>query len=148
MKTPFTEKHLNDLGYFEVNGVFYKGHREQSEVETTTKTARKIKPLKTAKIDLFVVLVKQQLGIDLIQEYRFDKKRKWRFDYCLPEKMIALEVEGGIWTQGRHTRGKGYQSDMEKYSEASVQGWILIRRTPDQLMSEETLRLIREALKV
>ena len=79
-------------------------------------------------------------------EYRFDKTRKWRFDYAFLPQRVALEVEGGVWTRGRHTRGTGYVKDLEKYSEAAAQGWRLIRVTPDQLCTLETIELLKRAL--
>ena len=67
-----------------------------------------------------------------VPEYQFHPTRKWRFDYAWPLHKLALEVEGGIWTQGRHTRGAGALADMEKYSEAAILGWRLLYVTPDQ----------------
>jgi len=66
-------------------------------------------------------------------EFRFHPRRKWRFDYSWSDVMIALEVEGGIWTQGRHTRGAGFLADMEKYNAAVLLGWRVLRTTPDKL---------------
>ncbi len=63
-------------------------------------------------------------------EYQFHPKRKWRFDSAWPEKMVAVEFEGGIWTNGRHTRGKGYENDCEKYNNALLLGWRVFRLTP------------------
>ena len=68
-------------------------------------------------------------------EYRFHPSRKWRFDYAWPRHMLALEIEGGVWTQGRHTRGAGAVADMEKYSEAAIMGWRLLYVTPQQVQS-------------
>ena len=59
--------------------------------------------------------------------------------------MIALEVEGGIWIGGRHSRASGFIKDMEKYNEAAVRGWLLIRCTPSTLCSNETIELIKRA---
>ncbi|BBU05363.1 hypothetical protein [Aeromonas veronii] len=44
---------------------------------------------------------------DPATELLFHPKRKWRFDYAWPTRMIALEVHGGIHSGGRHTRGGG-----------------------------------------
>lgn len=63
------------------------------------------------------------------QEYRFHPKRRWRFDFAWPEKRIAVEVEGGTWTGGRHTRGAGFEADCEKYMEALLAGWRVLRVT-------------------
>ncbi len=78
------------------------------------------------------------------REWKFDEKRRWRFDYAWPERMVALEVEGGVWTGGRHTRGAGFVKDMEKYNRASVLGWRLLRVTPDKLVSAGTFEMLRQ----
>lgn len=70
-------------------------------------------------------------GYSLEREYRFDAKKKWRFDFAAPEYRVGFEIEGGIYNAGRHTRGKGYSGDCEKYNEAALQGWIIIRLTSD-----------------
>jgi hypothetical protein len=52
------------------------------------------------------------------------------------------------WTKGRHTRGKGFAGDMEKYNEATSMGWRLIRVTPSNLLANNTFRLIDNILKL
>lgn len=79
-------------------------------------------------------------------EYRFAPPRRWRFDYAWVAERVALEVEGGAWTQGRHTRGPGFIRDMAKYNEAVVRGWALLRVTPRQLVTAETAMLVRRAM--
>lgn len=70
-----------------------------------------------------------------VPEYRFDVTRRWKFDWAFPVEKIALEQEGGAWTRGRHTRGKGFIKDMAKYNAAAIQGWCVLRVTPDQLLT-------------
>jgi hypothetical protein len=103
---------------------------------------------KASKPDLFVLLVKQELGIDLVTEYKFHPDRRWRFDYACPELKIAVEQEGGIWRKGggAHSRPANIIRDMEKYTQASVMGWVVIRRTPSTLKSSATMRLIEKAI--
>lgn len=79
-------------------------------------------------------------------EHKFHPDRRWRFDYAWPDLKVALEVEGGIWSGGRHTRGAGYAKDMEKYSEAAILGWAVIRCTPDQLCRMMTLDMVKRAV--
>ncbi len=62
------------------------------------------------------------------REYRFCKRR-WRFDFAYPEHKIAIEVEGGTWVNGAHSRGAHYQSDCEKYNNAVLLGWKVLRIT-------------------
>lgn len=84
------------------------------------------------------------------REFRFDAhstpQRQWRFDYAWPQYGVALEVEGGAWVKGRHTRGTGFIADLEKYSEAGAQGWLLIRVTPQQLCEARTIGWVRRAV--
>lgn len=73
--------------------------------------------------------------------------RRWRFDFAWPMHWLALEVEGGIWTQGRHTRGTGALADLEKYSEAAILGWRVLYCTPTDLLTLGMDR-VRRALSV
>ena len=77
-------------------------------------------------------------------EFMFHINRKWRFDFAWPDKMIALEQEGGIWTYGRHSIGKGFILDIEKYNSATMLGWRVFRCTPQQLESGEILEFLRQ----
>ncbi|MFQ5343364.1 MAG: hypothetical protein ACE5F6_17625 [Anaerolineae bacterium] len=63
------------------------------------------------------------------QEYRFHERRRWRFDFAWPEHKIAVEAEGGTWSRGRHTRGKGFEADCEKYNTATYLEWRVFRFT-------------------
>ena len=81
-----------------------------------------------------------------ILEYRFAPLRKWRFDAAWISEKVALEVEGAIWTQGRHTRGQGYLNDMEKYSEAAILGWRVLRVTWKQVKNGEAQQLVSRCL--
>ncbi len=82
-----------------------------------------------------------------VREYRFHPRRKWRFDFAWTEPdRVALEIEGAIWTQGRHTHPVGFMADMEKYNEAALMGWTLIRVTGDMIKKGQALQLIERAL--
>lgn len=107
--------------------------------------SRKIKK-KTRIIDVFTCIVKADLKVACEKEYRFHPVRKWRFDYAIPEHKIALEVEGGVWTQGRHTRPMGYLGDIEKYNTATLMGWRVLRTTPSELLSNKTISLLKSAI--
>lgn len=67
------------------------------------------------------------------KEYRFHPGRKWRYDFAWPSKKVAVEIEGGVWTKGRHTRGSGFLGDMAKYNEAARLGWRVFRFQPKDL---------------
>lgn len=61
-----------------------------------------------------------------VAEHRFHPTRKWRFDAAFPSAMVAVEFQGGAWTGGRHTRGKGFEADCEKLSTAASMGWRVL----------------------
>ena len=87
------------------------------------------------------------VGAEVVAEHRFHATRKWRFDYAVPSLRIALEVEGGVWTGGRHTSGAGFLRDIEKYNEAALNGWLVLRCTPKTLWSDG-VRLLSEAVEL
>lgn len=73
-----------------------------------------------------------------LPEYRFAKPRRFRFDRAWPEQKIAVELEGGVYTGGRHTRGSGFEADCEKYNLATAQGWRVLRYTANMLKNDPT----------
>lgn len=100
------------------------------------------------KHDIFTQLVKSVHQLEVVKEYRFDPVRRWRIDYAIPSQLIAIEVEGGVYIQGRHTRGSGFVKDMEKYNELACKGWTLLRVTPDSLLTSNTLEMIQRCVKM
>lgn len=105
-----------------------KGERVQSEGEA--KLASDLKALK----------------IDFAQEFKFHPDRQWRADFHIIGTRILVEVEGGIWSGGRHTRGKGYLGDMEKYNAATVLGYQVLRFSTEQVKSGLAVRQIEGLL--
>jgi len=79
-------------------------------------------------------------------EYKFYPKRKWRADFAWPYDGLLCEVEGGVWTKGRHITGKGFTDDCEKYNTASIIGYRLIRVVNEHIYSGQALKWIIEAL--
>lgn len=84
------------------------------------------------------------------REYRFAKDleppRLWRFDFAWPEVRLAVEVEGGVWANGRHTRPKGYAEDLKKYNTAVQLGWRVLRFESDWITFGGALKAIRREL--
>jgi len=73
-------------------------------------------------------------GIDLDKtEYMFHATRKWRSDYAWPDKNLLVELEGGVFTQGRHTRSMGFIGDCDKYNAAALDGWTILRYTVEHI---------------
>ncbi|ENV34529.1 hypothetical protein L289_2642 [Acinetobacter gerneri DSM 14967 = CIP 107464 = MTCC 9824] len=88
----------------------------------------------------------QAYRIEFEQEFQFNKGRKWRADFYLVGTNILIEVEGGIWSNGRHTRGKGYLGDMEKYNSATMLGYSVYRYSTEQVKSGKAIEEIRRLL--
>jgi hypothetical protein len=68
-----------------------------------------------------------------VREFVFFPARRWRLDYAWPAQRLALEIEGGVWVRGRHVRPRGYRQDCEKYNRALLDGWCLLRVTPEMI---------------
>lgn len=111
-----------------------------------TQKKKKITKPKPSPTDAFTLICKSELGMECVKEYKFHPVRKWRFDYAIPSALVALEVEGGVWTGGRHINPKGFLNDMEKYNSATLMGWSVYRTTPDDLYTGKTLKLLKTAI--
>lgn len=81
-----------------------------------------------AKTEMEIVL--KLLNVNYCTELKFHPTHKWRFDYAIQSKMIAIEYEG-VYGGGksRHTNTSGYSADSEKYNEAAKPGWTILRYT-------------------
>jgi very-short-patch-repair endonuclease len=80
------------------------------------------------------------------REHKFHPVRKWRIDFAWPSRKLAVEIEGGIWTQGRHTRGAGVRADMEKYNALASLGWTLLRFDGFAVTSGAAIDQVKEFL--
>lgn len=81
-------------------------------------------------------------------ELAFHPERKWRWDLSWGAPfMVAVEVQGAVHQQGRHTRGRGYENDVEKRQAAEELGWRVLWVTPKHIKSGEALGWIESALK-
>ena len=78
-------------------------------------------------------------GIKLETEYKYIPNRRFRADFAIPAWRLLIEIEGGVWTKGRHIRGGGFTKDMEKYNLATVYGYQLIRCTPSEFKKTQAI---------
>lgn len=79
-------------------------------------------------------------------EHKFHPSRRWRFDFAFLRDGIAIEVEGGTWTKGRHTTGSGFEKDCEKYNEAALLGWRVFRFTGSMVKDGRAIKTIKEVI--
>ena len=74
------------------------------------------------------------------------RPRKWRADFLVHPGDILIEVEGGLYVVGRHSRGKGYEADLDKYNCAVELGYTVLRYSPRQINDGSALEQIRRIL--
>jgi hypothetical protein len=87
-------------------------------------------------------------GLPYVAQYRFHPSRRWRLDFAWPEKMVALEIHGGVWSGGRHTRGGGFIADRRKMNAAVAIGWRILEWTPDDLDDAASWEQLKNLLTV
>lgn len=82
-----------------------------------------------------------------IQQFKFCPSRKWRADFCFRRRMVIVELDGGVYTRGRHTRPAGYMADAEKLNAAAALGYAVLR-IPGPLLSNDPLAVIEQVKQV
>ena len=107
--------------------------------------------IKKPKIDYpkyLALQLQEYLHIPIpVFEHTFHPTRKWRFDLAFMEHKLAVEVEGGIWNYGRHNRAASFIKDMEKYNNACLLGWSLLRLSTDMVKNGEGVIYILKFFK-
>ena len=99
------------------------------------------------KVDLFLNYLQQQFPqAEVVKELQFHPDRKWRFDYAFPSRKVAIEIDGAVWTLGRHNRPRGYLNDMDKLNTAASMGWLVLRFSTDERFYLSTRRLVEVTL--
>jgi hypothetical protein len=81
-----------------------------------------------------------------VGQHRFVPGRQFRFDRAWPDRMVAAEVQGGIWSGGRHTRGAGVAAECVKFSMAAALGWRVLPLTVEMIEDGTAVALIAQAL--
>lgn len=79
-------------------------------------------------------------------EHRFHETRKWRLDLAWPAEKVCLEVQGGIFMRGRHTRGAALLKEWEKLNTLAARGWRVLYCQPKDICATATIEIIRETL--
>lgn len=80
-------------------------------------------------------------------QHRFALPRRFAFDFAWPDRLVAVELDGGTWSGGRHTRGAGFERDAEKLNLAAILGWTVLRFTAAAVRSGDALRFTSAALR-
>lgn len=83
-----------------------------------------------------------------VREYRFNPDRKWRSDLAWPALRLLVEIHGGVWTNGRHNRGKGFTEDRHKMNTAVLLGYRVLEFTTGMVDDETAVAAINQAIGV
>lgn len=97
-------------------------------------------------MDRFVLLCRAYQLPEPTREFRFAPPRRWRFDYAWRQALVAVEIDGGVWTRGRHVRGAGFLKDCEKMNHAALDGWCVFRFTPQQIEDGSCMPFLQSAI--
>ena len=124
--------------------------------DTVARAEATLTQVKTSRRFDYADTLNEQLRVlglpEPIRDYRFDAKehggsgRRWLMDLAWPDLMVSCEVDGGEWSQGKHSRGLGMQSNCEKLNAALLAGWRPYRFTGSQVTSGYALNIIEKAL--
>jgi len=87
-------------------------------------------------------------GPELATEHRFHPERRWRFDFAHLATKTAIEINGGVWSGGRHVRGAGYLRDREKINAAQMLGWQVFELGTGQVTVDNVQAIINHVTKV
>lgn len=109
------------------------------------------KPKKIRALSVGEESLDLQLKIERIafqRQYKFSPERKWKADFAILRpfkhfRALLIEVEGGIYSKGRHIRPMGFIADMEKYNEATFLGFGVARFTTEQVTKGYALNFIK-----
>lgn len=125
---------------------FKEAQRSRSKAVARSNVKQKFRP-KVSKGEALLENHLNALKIPFTKEFRFHHDRKWQADFRIDDMPILVEVEGGVFSNGRHTRGEGYTKDCEKYSAAAVNGWFVIRGTTAQIKAGLVIQWIEKLIE-
>jgi very-short-patch-repair endonuclease len=76
------------------------------------------------------------------REFRFHPRRKWRFDFAIPEVKVAVEIDPAA----HKLYWNSYLRDVKKMNEALFLGWQVFRITGQMIKADDVYFL--EKLKL
>ena len=84
------------------------------------------------------------------RQYQFHETREWKLDFAWPgeARMIAVEIHGGVFSGGRHTRGVGFTNDRQKMNAAQADGWFVFEFTAGMLDANEAIPLLKDLFEL
>lgn len=113
--------------------------------------SRKKTPIvyKTSVLERYFMDLWEQMfpDIKLDREIKLIPGRNFRFDFVHEPSKLAIEINGGIYGRGRHSRGKAQESDYDKILLAARQGYVTVQLGTTQI-TMTYLNIIKEIINV
>jgi len=75
------------------------------------------------------------------------RAKRFRLDFAHEETRVGIEIQGGIYTRGRHVTGAGYERDAFKYNLAYAGGWVIFLMTPEMIRNPRWYALIAATIE-
>lgn len=77
------------------------------------------------------------------RQFKFHPDRRWKADFAWPDENLLVEVQGGVWIKGGHTRGKGFIKDRERNNEAQLIGFFVLEVCREHIESGKAIEWIK-----
>lgn len=106
----------------------------------------KIPRAKSKPEELFALHLKAEKIGGWLRELKFSESRKWRVDFVWPKEIIAVEIQGGTHSKGRHVRGAGYEGDCEKLNALNELGYMTFWFTSAMVKDGRAIDQIKRVL--
>ena len=116
--------------------------------ETGARPAVKRPKARSTLEETLALQIRAEKLTEPVREFRFAPERQYRADFGWELERLLVECEGGIWTNGAHTRGAHFESDAEKYNLASELGYTVLRYTERSIKNGSAVAQIARFLKV
>lgn len=62
--------------------------------------------------------------------------KPYKLDFAHPDTRTAIEIQGGTWNNGRHSRGSGMKGDYSKLNYLQYDGWTVFQLSTDMITKE------------
>ena len=73
---------------------------------------------------------------------RSKRSKRYRLDFAHPLSRTGVEIQGGVYSRGRHVTGSGYERDCRKYNLAYTSGWTIFLLTSTMAKDSTWLAVI------
>lgn len=77
-------------------------------------------------------------GLPYAREVAIIAGRRWRWDFLVGND-LAIEIQGGTWIRGAHSRGTGQRRDCAKQNAAVKAGYRPLAYTTEMVLSGEAI---------